>query len=773
MSYDLTNLNDYEFELLIRDILEKKLGIELRTYAKGKDDGIDIQAYYTENNIIVQVKHYCRSTYSSLLNSLKKELDKINKLKPEKYYIVTSLALTPNNIKNIYNMFSSYMSDTSNIIDLSEINKLLEENTDIVERHYKLWLSSSYILQIINNQNILIDCEYLIDDIKKEKHLYVQTSFYKKSIDILDKNHVIIITGDPGVGKTTLSKMLVLFYLEKNYNVRYSSDSSIKDIKKSIFKGKNKEVILIDDFLGQHYLELRENYAKELKTLISHSKMCNKKLILNTRITIMNEAKNSFIEFDKIIKENDTVLIDLNEISNYERALILYNHMYFSDIPKSYFNNIKKNKNYYRIINHNNYNPRIIEYITSNYKDVKSDEYINFIIDNLNNPAKIWENEFVKRIEKVDRIMMYTIYSLTNHYIDINILKESFNKRLFELKNMDTTINNFDSTLNRLSNSLVKINIDSNNNKNISVLNPSINDYIFNYLRDNENEIMNILNNAVYIEQYVNLYKKTDECFIKEKIVNLIYDGSICNLKSYTNIYYEVLSLILEFNIKDLNIISIVKDCFIKSSDNIKINTYSSFIIKLCDSTLWDFYNLNDIFLEVNNFNKISKNINCRFMIDVLYKIKNKYGLSYNDDFIKNLKKIFDKNIYEFLDNFFLEEMCEFAEEVVSDVINDYIDQNDLEELDDNFDIDSIYQDISPVIDQLSYIIKKINTIFDYCDENYLISSIENSYDIWEFFENALQNNDYYKSSDKRYGDDYIPNDDINQIDIIFNRNFK
>ena len=102
MSYDLTNLNDYEFELLIRDILEKKLGIELRTYAKGKDDGIDIQAYYTENNIIVQVKHYCRSTYSSLLNSLKKELDKINKLKPEKYYIVTSLALTPNNIKNIY-----------------------------------------------------------------------------------------------------------------------------------------------------------------------------------------------------------------------------------------------------------------------------------------------------------------------------------------------------------------------------------------------------------------------------------------------------------------------------------------------------------------------------------------------------------------------------------------------------------------------------------------------------------------------------------------------
>lgn len=280
---------------------------------------------------------------------------------------------------------------------------------------------------------------------------------------------------------------------------------------------------------------------------------------------------------------------------------------------------------------------------------------------------------------------------------------------------------------------------------------------------------MNILNNAVYIEQYINLYEKTDECFIKEKIVNLIYDGSICNLKSYTNIYYEVLSLILEFNIKDLNIISIVQDCFIKSSDNI----YSYFIIKLYNSTLWDFYNLNNVFLEVNNFNKISENIDYLSIIDILYQIKMQYALSYNDDFIKNLKKMFDKDIYNFLDNFFFEEMCDFAEEVVSDVINDYICKNDLEELDDNFDIDSIYQDISPIIDKLSDIIEKINSIFYYCNEEELISSIEYNHNIEDFFEEALYNNYYYKSSDKRYGDDYIPDDDMDPIDIIFNRDFK
>ena len=39
-------------------------------------------------------------------------------------------------------------------------------------------------------------------------------------------------------------------------------------------------------------------------------------------------------------------------------------------------------------------------------------------------------------------------------------------------------------------------------------------------------------------------------------------------------------------------------------------------------------------------------NIDYIFIIDILYQIKNKYSLSYNDDFIRNLTKMFDKNLY-------------------------------------------------------------------------------------------------------------------------------
>lgn len=54
--YNYANLSDYEFELLCRDIMEKKLGRSLRCFAPGKDGGVDIMeafdAYYHTRKLL-------------------------------------------------------------------------------------------------------------------------------------------------------------------------------------------------------------------------------------------------------------------------------------------------------------------------------------------------------------------------------------------------------------------------------------------------------------------------------------------------------------------------------------------------------------------------------------------------------------------------------------------------------------------------------------------------------------------------------------------------
>ncbi len=259
-------------------------------------------------NIIIQAKHYINSKYSGLLRSLKNEVPKVQKLCPKKYYICSGLKLTKKQKNEIFMLFQDYMEDCSCIIDSIEIDDFLseQENAEIVNKHYKLWLCSSSILSLINNQNIFIDCEELICDIEVQMPLFVQTKTYFQAKKKLQDSGIIILVGAPGVGKSTISKMLLLYYANEKHAVRYTSDNDISSIKKALSIDPNKkEIILLNDFLGQHYLKIKDSQPNELKTLLSYvKKNPNKKIILNSRITIINEATQTYINFKALMDEN-------------------------------------------------------------------------------------------------------------------------------------------------------------------------------------------------------------------------------------------------------------------------------------------------------------------------------------------------------------------------------------------------------------------------------------------------------------------------------------
>lgn len=71
------NLSDIEFENLAKDIMEKKLKQKLQNFGPGKDGGVDLKDIENKNKIIVQVKHYRKSSSRALYRSLKKELKKL------------------------------------------------------------------------------------------------------------------------------------------------------------------------------------------------------------------------------------------------------------------------------------------------------------------------------------------------------------------------------------------------------------------------------------------------------------------------------------------------------------------------------------------------------------------------------------------------------------------------------------------------------------------------------------------------------------------------
>lgn len=427
-----SNLNDVEFEDLCQDIMSKKLDRSLRRYAAGRDGGIDLSDTAVSPDIIVQVKYYQKTDAAGLIASLKKEIEKVEALKPKQYYICCSKELSPTRIKEIYRMFSAYMDSDKNIITLIEIDNFLSmcENAEILQRHYKLWISSSNILQDIYSNDIFIDCESLLSSIEKVEKFFVETTAYSQALKCLAAHKTLFLTGDPGVGKTITSKMLILYFAAKGYRVRYTTDvTDLAALKRAISKDRNtKEVILLDDCLGQAYFEMKTSQGTELLSLIRFVNASKSKLlILNSRVTIYQEACLKTPELVKSFenKEFKIQILNMDVMPDLEKARILYNHMYFSTEDEDYFYAIKENRNYMNIINHDNYNPRIIQFISdpNRYKGITAANYYEFILNCLDNPHMVWDNEYEERLQVTDRSLLITLFSLSNTEVSYELVK--------------------------------------------------------------------------------------------------------------------------------------------------------------------------------------------------------------------------------------------------------------------------------------------------------------------------------------------------------------
>ena len=647
--YDLSNLNDYEFEVLCLDIMQKLLDIKLFIFSRGVDQGIDICDKSSTPSTVIQVKHYAGSTYGQLKVALKKEIVKIKEHSPENYYVCTSQSLTRANKKEIMSFFPEFIHDISHIVDKNDINQFLQkqENNEIVQKNYKLWLNASNVLSLINNQDVFIDCEEILWDIENQMKLFVETTAYREALEKLKDDNIIIIVGAPGVGKSTLSKMVLMYYANEGYSIRFASNNNISDIKKVLSCNPNKkEIVLLDDFLGQHYLNLKDSHPSELKTLISFIARHNqKKIIFNSRITILTEAVNSSLIFNDVMDkhESNKYLLDLDKMSDYEKAKILYNHLYFNALPPAYWKQIKLNRNYLKIIKHQNYNPRIIEFVTKkrNYKNICADDYVDYIYGKLNNPEDVWRDEFRNRLDKNDRMLMNTLYSLSDTMISDKILKQSFNERIINQYNQDTSVNQYESTLIRLTDSLIK-NIEDKKEKKISIINPSINDYLSAEIMSNSTEQIKIIDNAIYFEQIFKIMKSEEA---KQYFVGEFINGKFSSLRTLKHSYnFYFLKSIVTFDIYKLEMIEGVRHSLEEVHKTINYwwenSEYGEIIEKLFVEKFFDFYNLQDIFFSEEKIIEILNPVYFEKLIEIIKLLLMSDGFANNPGMIIALKKV-------------------------------------------------------------------------------------------------------------------------------------
>jgi len=137
----------------------------------------------------------------------------------------------------------------------------------------------------------------------------------------------------------------------------------------------------------------------------------NLRFILTTRDYILAQARGMSSKLATGQVDARDYVLSVGAYTRGVKARILYNHLYFSGLSDAHLLDILKDDFFLKIIDHKNFNPRIIELVTSPaYLDLTDRPLRETIETVLANPEVLWEVPYRQHIDADGRALMLALF---------------------------------------------------------------------------------------------------------------------------------------------------------------------------------------------------------------------------------------------------------------------------------------------------------------------------------------------------------------------------
>lgn len=541
--YERFKGKELRFQQFACAVVSVREGRIFQRFGAGRDGGID--GFYESGNekIILQAKCINR-TGKALLSILRQERKKLSPGSCTRYILV--LASNTVDLKNkraIQELFPEILN-TADIITGEDLNGFLElpEYAHIEKAYSELWLSSGNYLETLLEKHLSsgtpIRSRAKIELMLKEQKTFIRTEIFTDALEILEKYHWVVISGDPGSGKTAHACCLAAYYFQEQGFEEPFFVNSIKEIEQ-LWGSFGKKVIVFDDFWGhtsfsESRLELNsERNMQELFYLLQDRP--DLRLIFTTREFILQQGFRLFPGFAEVV-DSQKLLLRLNAYTLAQRAQILYRHLDVSDLGYDYVKEIFQKRESF--LHCDAYSPRSISFFLKNIPSENQDPetYTQNFLDYVEAPNQYYQSIFTTLSYGAKLICLLLLLSEEEIRIAPELRKEFM--ALAEASDGKADKELFENYLRELEGVFTEVKeSDINDTLVLDFLNHSIRDFMQKYLNDHIETYEKIFaENCLYFNQLIYMISElnlSEDC--RQKIVHRLIEEQ--NLLKYSFVF--------------------------------------------------------------------------------------------------------------------------------------------------------------------------------------------------------------------------------------------
>ena len=498
-------LSDLDFEELVADLMRAELELPFRAGTRGRDAGVDVLAEEGNAEHVVQCKHYKDSTTAKLLAAAREEAENLETLgaKFASYRFVTSRRLNHARRREIAGILHPWVRSADEVYGEGDLKRLLRRHPRVEGAHVKLWLAGAGPLEQLLNAGAYERSRALLEEAKDSLPRLVQTEAFAEALEILRSESVCVIAGSPGVGKTTLARLLLLNGLEEGFQPYEIAPGGLKDAWELLALDE-KQLFYFDDFLGQTALhESRHHDAELLRLIRKIARTPGRRFVLATREYILRQARQLSEALDRESDDAHQFLLTIERYSRQEKARIFYNHIYFSEnVDATARRSLLAGRSYLRIVDHPSYNPRLIEWLTGwsghELSAAEKADYAEFCLSVLENPEPLWTHAFEQGLRDGERALLVSLLGLPRRVSETDA-ESAFNAAC-EARSIELTEQRFMRSMGGLVDSFLSSDGGSGSIY-LSFINPSVIDFLRIYLRASRADAELAIGGAHFFEQ--------------------------------------------------------------------------------------------------------------------------------------------------------------------------------------------------------------------------------------------------------------------------------